>query len=108
MLFAKDVVSRNPGSDVVYDVKCTRHLNSIISGFGGRMEPGEDIWEAEQSEAGQNGEQPAEEYCNGGDQIDHSVTCCSIALATTRVPTKATRATTTITGTNAVSPVRTM
>lgn len=36
MLFAKDVVSRNPGSDVVYDVKCTRHLNSIISGFGGR------------------------------------------------------------------------
>ncbi|MFT7132269.1 MAG: phosphomannomutase/phosphoglucomutase [Cyclobacteriaceae bacterium] len=36
MLFAKDIVSRNPGSDVVYDVKCTRHLNSIISGFGGR------------------------------------------------------------------------
>jgi|TARA_B100002003_G_scaffold173538_1_gene161382 phosphomannomutase/phosphoglucomutase len=36
MLFAKDVVSRNPGSDVVYDVKCTRHLNGVISGFGGR------------------------------------------------------------------------
>ena len=36
MLFAKDVVSRSPGSDVVYDVKCTRHLNSVISGFGGR------------------------------------------------------------------------
>ncbi|MFT5211381.1 MAG: phosphomannomutase/phosphoglucomutase [Flavobacterium sp.] len=36
MLFAKDVVSRNPGSDVVYDVKCTRHLNTVISGFGGR------------------------------------------------------------------------
>ena len=36
MLFAKDIVSRNPGSDVVYDVKCTRHLNSVISGFGGR------------------------------------------------------------------------
>jgi phosphomannomutase/phosphoglucomutase len=36
MLFAKDVVSRNPGSDVVYDVKCSRHLNSIISSFGGR------------------------------------------------------------------------
>ena len=36
MLFAKDVVSRNPGSDVVYDVKCTRHLNAVISGFGGR------------------------------------------------------------------------
>jgi phosphomannomutase/phosphoglucomutase len=36
MLFAKDVVSRNPGSDVVYDVKCTRHLHSVISSFGGR------------------------------------------------------------------------
>lgn len=36
MLFAKDVVSRNPGSDVVYDVKCSRHLNNIVSGFGGR------------------------------------------------------------------------
>ena len=36
MLFAKDVVSRNPGSDVVYDVICTRHLNGVISGFGGR------------------------------------------------------------------------
>ena len=36
MLFSKDIVSRNPGSDVVYDVKCTRHLNSVISGFGGR------------------------------------------------------------------------
>jgi phosphomannomutase/phosphoglucomutase len=36
MLFAKDIVSRNPGSDVVYDVKCTRHLNNVISGFGGR------------------------------------------------------------------------
>ena len=36
MLFAKDIVSRNPGSDVVYDVKCTKHLNSVINGFGGR------------------------------------------------------------------------
>ena len=36
MLFAKDVVFRNPGADVVYDIKCTRHLNSVISGFGGR------------------------------------------------------------------------
>jgi len=36
MLFAKDVVSRNPGCDVVYDIKSTRHLNSVISGFGGR------------------------------------------------------------------------
>lgn len=36
MLFAKDVVARNPGSDVVFDVRCTRHLSSVISGVGGR------------------------------------------------------------------------
>lgn len=36
MLFAKDVVSRNPGANVVYDVKCSRHLNSVISSFGGK------------------------------------------------------------------------
>ncbi len=36
MLFAKDIVSRNPGTDVLFDVKCTRRLNSIISTYGGR------------------------------------------------------------------------
>ena len=36
MLFAKDIVSRNPGTDVLFDVKCTRHLNSVISSYGGR------------------------------------------------------------------------
>jgi phosphomannomutase/phosphoglucomutase len=36
MLFAKDIVSRNPGADVVFDVKCTRQLGSLISGYGGR------------------------------------------------------------------------
>ena len=36
MLFAKDGVSRNPGSDVVYDIKYTRALNTISSSFGGR------------------------------------------------------------------------
>jgi phosphomannomutase/phosphoglucomutase len=36
MVFAKDVVSRHPGTDVVFDVKCTRRLNSLISGYGGR------------------------------------------------------------------------
>ena len=35
-LFAKDVVARNPGSDVVFDVRCTRHLSSVASGVGGR------------------------------------------------------------------------
>ncbi len=36
MLFAKDIVARNPGTDVLFDVKCTRRLNSIISTYGGR------------------------------------------------------------------------
>ena len=36
MLFAKDVVTRNPGTEVLYDVKCTRRLSALISGYGGR------------------------------------------------------------------------
>jgi len=36
MVFAKDVVSRNPGADVIYDVKCTRRLGALISSYGGR------------------------------------------------------------------------
>ncbi len=36
MLFSRDIVGRNPGADIIYDVKCSRHLNSIISEYGGR------------------------------------------------------------------------
>ncbi len=36
MLFAKDIVSRCPGADVVFDVKSTRQLNSLITSYGGR------------------------------------------------------------------------
>ena len=36
MLFAKDIVGRNPGADIIYDVKCSRHLNNLISEYGGR------------------------------------------------------------------------
>lgn len=36
MLFAKDVVSRNPGADIIFDVKCSRRLNGLITGYGGR------------------------------------------------------------------------
>ena len=36
MLFARDIVGRNPGADVIFDVKCSRHLNAIISEYGGR------------------------------------------------------------------------
>lgn len=36
MLFARDVVSRNPGADIIYDVKCSRRLATTINEFGGR------------------------------------------------------------------------
>ena len=36
MLFARDIVGRNPGADVIFDVKCSRHLNSLIAEYGGR------------------------------------------------------------------------
>ena len=36
MLLAQDVVSRNPGVDILFDVKCSRHLNQLISNYGGR------------------------------------------------------------------------
>lgn len=35
MLFAQDVLSRNPGSTVIYDVKCTGALAGIIRAAGG-------------------------------------------------------------------------
>ncbi len=36
MLLAIDVLSRNPGGDIIYDVKCSRHLDRIIRGHGGK------------------------------------------------------------------------
>ena len=36
MLFAKDVASRNPGADIIFDVKCSRRLAGLISNYGGR------------------------------------------------------------------------
>jgi phosphomannomutase/phosphoglucomutase len=36
MLFSRDIVGRNPGADIIFDVKCSRHLNSVISEYGGR------------------------------------------------------------------------
>ena len=35
MLFARDVLSRQPGATVIYDVKCTSHLKSQILDAGG-------------------------------------------------------------------------
>jgi len=36
MLFAADVLSRNPGAEVIFDVKSTRHLFQWIRSHGGR------------------------------------------------------------------------
>lgn len=36
MFLAKDIISRHPGCDVVYDIKSSRRLNQVISKFGGR------------------------------------------------------------------------
>ena len=36
MYLAKDIISRQPGCDVIYDIKSSRRLNSLITQFGGR------------------------------------------------------------------------
>ncbi len=35
MLYAKDVLSRNPGAQIIFDVKCTRNLGNWIKDHGG-------------------------------------------------------------------------
>lgn len=36
MLFAQDVLARNPGAEIIFDVKCTRRLTPLIAEHGGR------------------------------------------------------------------------
>jgi phosphomannomutase/phosphoglucomutase len=36
MLFAKDVLASTPGAEIIYDVKCSRHLTTQIVKHGGR------------------------------------------------------------------------
>lgn len=36
MLFSKHILARKPGSEIIYDVKCTRHLAEQIKKYGGR------------------------------------------------------------------------
>lgn len=36
MLFAKDVLAGKPGAEIIFDVKCSRHLTDQITKFGGR------------------------------------------------------------------------
>ena len=36
MLFARDVLSRNQGATIIFDVKCSRHLKAVIEESGGK------------------------------------------------------------------------
>lgn len=36
MLFSEDIVTRHPGADIVFDIKCSRRLPMLISRMGGR------------------------------------------------------------------------
>jgi phosphomannomutase / phosphoglucomutase len=36
MLFAKDILANKPGAEIIFDVKCSRHLTDQIIKFGGR------------------------------------------------------------------------
>lgn len=36
MIFVRDVLTRSPGADVVFDVKCSRRLQTLITSHGGR------------------------------------------------------------------------
>lgn len=36
MLFSQDILGRNPGASIIYDVKCSRHLGEVIEAAGGR------------------------------------------------------------------------
>ncbi len=36
MLYAADILSRHPGAEIIYDVKCSRHLGRVIEEHGGR------------------------------------------------------------------------
>ena len=36
MLYAKDLLVRNPGADIIFDVKCSRRLPELITNLGGR------------------------------------------------------------------------
>jgi len=36
MLYAKDILARNPGAEIIFDIKCTVHLAEMIKAAGGK------------------------------------------------------------------------
>lgn len=55
MLLAKDVLSRQPGADIIFDIKCSRRLGALISRSGGRpimWKTGHSLMKAKMQETG--------------------------------------------------------
>lgn len=55
MLFAKDVISRNPGGEIIFDVKCSNHLKRVIEEAGGKAtmwKTGHSLIKAKMKESG--------------------------------------------------------
>ncbi len=55
MLMAIDVLTRQPGAQIIYDVKCTNHLEKIISDHGGQplmWKSGHSLIKAKMQESG--------------------------------------------------------
>ena len=55
MLFAAEVLSRNPGAEIIYDVKCTRNMAPWIEKHGGRplmWKTGHSLMKAKLKESG--------------------------------------------------------
>lgn len=55
MLLAKDILSRQPGADIIFDVKCSRRLGALISRCGGRpimWKTGHSLMKAKMQETG--------------------------------------------------------
>ena len=55
ILFSKDVLSRHPGADIIFDVKCTRHLQRAIKNNNGRpimWRTGHSLMKAKMKETG--------------------------------------------------------
>lgn len=55
MLFAKDVIDRNPGGEIIFDVKCSNHLKRVIEEAGGKAtmwKTGHSLIKAKMKESG--------------------------------------------------------
>ena len=55
MLYATDILARHPGAEIIYDVKCSRHLGRVIAEQGGRplmWKTGHSLIKAKMKESG--------------------------------------------------------